>query len=317
MKFLKYAALAVLLLAVAGGVAAYVGWNRLNAAPDWYAAEPMSDADREAAAARAERRVYSDLQNQVARTRAAEVRADRADTSPADDADPRAPAPPARITASFTEDELNAFFAKWTEQNGWRAGLDRVVRSPVVRLRDGRLLLAATVAELNDTVVSLHFAPVDAPDAGPDDQPAALQLARVMGGRLPLPTSVVTGQRKALIDAVTGNLPTLRQRAKIAPDGAANTEAVGVALADALVRLLSGEAVRPVVFLPVTHPGGVDLLPARLTNLAIADQTLTVDARLLDADERAALLADVREGPPAPASAAVSPDATPAPPAGD
>ena len=308
MKSLKYAALAVLLLAVVGGVAAYVGWSRLNDAPEWYAAEQQTPAEREAAAARVERRVYSDLQNQVARTRAAEARAARSESAtPAARTAARAAARAAApISAAFTEDELNAFFAKWTEQNGWRRDLDRVVSNPVVRLRDGRILLAATVAELNGTVVSLHFAPVSAAGAeatASSDDPSArsaLKLVRVMGGRLPLPTSVVTGQKKAIVDAVSAGLPTLRQRAKIAPDGAANIEAVGVALADELVRLLSGEAVEPVVFLPVTHTRGVDLLPARLTNLRVADERLTVDVELLEAAERAALLDRLRAEPTSP-----------------
>ena len=287
-KLLKRLLIALLLIVGIGAALAYVGYRRFRSAPDWYQRPALTPAEAEAAAKSVEDKVSRDVQNQVARLRAAAARDRASDQPPA-----TRPAAEREITASFTEDELNAFWQKWSDDAGWSAEADKFVSNPVVRLADGRLILAGTVKELG-TVVSLQFAPHPSKAGG-----ITLQLDGVRGGRLPLPVSVVASQKAALTRVLSRDLPSLARRASFAPDGAANDAAINATLAEELVNLLAVRPVQPILFLPVTNLGAApDFLPARVVGLKIADRKIDLTARLLTAAERAALLEKLRDDKP-------------------
>ncbi len=281
-KILKIGLIAVALLVLVGGAAAFLGYSRFRSAPAWYKPSALSPEQVEAAAKSLEDKVSRDVQNQVARLRAAEAR--EPSEKPAD----------REITASFTENELNAFWQKWSASAGWAADADKYVANPVVRLADGELILAGTVNDL-DTVVSLHFAPQPAADG----QDATLKLAGIRGGMLPLPMGLISTQKAAVEKLLGSGSAALARRAAFAPDGAANPAAINAALADELLRLLDGESVGPVLFLPVTNAGGPpDFLPARVTSMTIADGKIDLTAKLLTPTERADLLDRLRGASP-------------------
>ena len=287
-KLLKLTLLAVGLIVVVGAAVAYLGYSRFRSVPDWYRNAALTPAEVEAGAKSLEDKVSRDVQNQVARLRAAKAREASAGPTATDP-----PAEIAEINASFTEAELNGFWQKWSGEAGWAADAAKYVSNPVIRLADGELILAGTVKDL-DTVVSLHFSPQSAP--GKD---VALKLVGIRGGMLPLPVSIVSSQKAALSKLLTSGTRGLAKRARFGPDGAANHATINAELADELMRLLNSEPVEPILFLPVTNFGGSpDYLPARVTSMTVSDGKVDLTAKLLDAAGRAELLDRLRDATP-------------------
>lgn len=291
-KLLKLTLLAVVLIVVVGAAVAYFGYSRFRSAPEWYRNAALTPAEVEAGAKSLEDKVSRDLQNQVARLRAAKAREASAGAS----AD-MTPVENAEINASFTEAELNGFWQKWSGEAGWAADAAKYVSNPVIRLADGELILAGTVKDL-DTVVSLHFSPQSAPQSAPDKH-VSLKLVGIRGGMLPLPVSIVSSQKAALSKLLTPGTHGLAKRARFGPDGAANHATINAELADELMRLLNSEPVEPILFLPVTNFGGSpDYLPARVTSMIVSDGKVDLTAKLLDAAEREKLLEALRKPTP-------------------
>jgi hypothetical protein len=76
-------------------------------------------------------------------------------------------------------------------------------------------------------------------------------------------------------------------------NGTVNIDAVSAGLTEALLRVLHDEPAEPVIFLPVAGHGAV---PARLTDVSVQDQTLSLTVRPMTPAERAAFLARVKGG---------------------
>src|SRR4051812_8079455 len=110
---------------------ALTGLWMIRAEPAFYRRITLTPEQREAAAQRATNKLAT-IQNQAARLRAAP-----ASTRIVNAGD--------EITVSFTADELNAFFEKWSNFQNWKASYQPYVEDPVVILQDGRIILAARV----------------------------------------------------------------------------------------------------------------------------------------------------------------------------
>ena len=262
-----------------------------RAAPTWYRPLAMDPQRREAAAQRATNKLAM-IQNEAARLRRDERLAERAastsTTNPA-----TIPAPGRPITVTFTEDELNAFFDKWAGWNDWKSKYQRYVEDPVVLLDDGRIVIAAKVRDMN-TVASLHFEP-----RVTEDGLLSLRLARVLGGKLPLPEAVLSKYRKRLSDAMAQNLPRWQHTASIDSGGTPNASAVAATMGRLALHVLEHEPADPVLFLPLVD---ANLRPrsvaVRLTDVRIEDRTLTLTVEPMSGSQRAELLKRIREGAP-------------------
>jgi uncharacterized protein YpmS len=246
----------------------------IRAEPTFYRRVTLTPEQFEAAAQRATNKLAT-IQNQAARLHA----------SPA--ATRNAVASGEEITVSFTADELNAFFDKWSNFQNWKAGYQRYIEDPVVILQDGRIILAARVKELN-TVASLHFAPrID------ERGQLNLELARVLGGRLPLPAAVISGYEDRVTSALRRNLPAWQANAAIDNSGAANPSAISASAAKLLFHVLAHEPAEPVLYLPIMAQKGS--VPVRIKNVRIENETLTLTVRPMSRDQQQALLESIRD----------------------
>jgi hypothetical protein len=240
----------------------------------------MSPAQRQAAAQSAENK-FTDIQNRAARLRAGERAARNLQQPPAT-------RPADAITIAFTEDELNAFFDKWSVFQNWKAAYDRYLEDPVVILQDGRIILAGKVKELG-LVASLHFAPkID--ETGKLD----LRLVQILGGRLPLPEAVIGRYQDRVIAHLAPRLAGWQRSSAFDASGSANSSAIAAVATMQLVHILRHEPAESIVFLPVLGEKGS--VPVRVTNLRVEKGAMTLTVVPMTHDERAALLQRIRSG---------------------
>ena len=303
MKWLKRLLLVVacaMVLLIAG---AAVAWKMLRGRPDWYVDQQVDPVAQKAAAARAEDEVRRTIDWAAARqaeerarlqggTGAVEVPA--ASTAPATgsgaankSAGSTRPVrdPKRSLTVRFTEQELNASFAKWDAVYHWEDKYRDSISDPRIVLHDGKVIVAGEVKDLG-AVVSLHFEP-----RVEDDGRLRFELVRVLGGRLPLPQSAFNGYREKTERRVRAALPELQRGARIAPDGSANEKAVAAVMGKLLLRVLAGEPEDAVLFLTANQGSRV---PVKLTDMTIDGKSISATVELMNARERAALLERIR-----------------------
>ncbi len=255
------AVVAVALLAIAGAV----GSRMLHGRPDWYKRNAIDPKRQEQAAKRVEDKL-TDASNWsqsawLARQHAAQQR-----TTP--------------LEFSLTEEEINAFLAKWAEISGEEARISGVLSDPQVSLDDGQLVLAATLKELQ-TVVSVDLAPrIDEKGLIHAD------VEKVLGGQLPLPQAVWDVYAKKLATHIEAELPEAQRRAKLNADGSANNPMVEAVLGTMVLHFLHNEPADPVVFLQYAANNQLRNLPVKITSVKIADKTLTVTFEPLAAGEK-------------------------------
>lgn len=280
-KWIKRLLVAAITLGVVLAVLAVVGWRLMRGVPDWYQPLAMSAEQRNAAARSATNKLAL-LQNRAAMARADEqVARLNPQTSPTTQSE--------EITITFSDDELNALLSEWSVWQSVRSSYEKYLKDPYVLMKDGRFILAGRIEEL-DAVASLHFEPTI-------DSQGRLQvkLARVLAGRLPLPTAAMSNYQKQAASAIARRLPTWRQRASIDGTGIANNDAVSVVLAELLMDVLGNQSSDPVVFMEVLSRG---MMPVKLTGIRIEDHSLTLTVRPMNVEERTALLQHIRENPP-------------------
>src|SRR5688572_15596670 len=111
-KWTRRIGLTLVVLVAALGAFVLVSWSLVRGTPDWYEPQVLSESERAEAANRADQKVAETL-SWAADVQAAEVRRRLAATRAA------VPAGPSVKTISFTEDELNAFFRKWSSKHEW------------------------------------------------------------------------------------------------------------------------------------------------------------------------------------------------------
>lgn len=340
MKWFKRLLLTIGALAVLLGlVGGYLYFFVYHGTPDWYPRAKKIDPAAEAAAARRVEDKVAQTLNWASATQAQQDRARHAANEPTAKvnapqspatqpvaAPPRqgltagdtAQAPAEPLTLSFTEEELNAFFAKWEKLYDWDKKYSAYVSDPAIILHDGRIILAGRSKDLG-TVLSAHFDPqltasgADAKGAGAPaaqqssasldgasppasgDEPARklyLKLDRLLAGNLPLPQSFFDKYRATLGDRLKASLPGYQRDATLFKDGTANTAAVVATMGKLFLHVLDREPGAPILFLPV--PGKEGSMPVQLTEVRVHDKTLSLTIKLLDRAERQSLLTEIR-----------------------
>ena len=123
-----------------------------------------------------------------------------------------------------------------------------------------------------------------------------LRLESVYAGRIPLPASAFDRFRQRAAEALEERTPRLRTSADISEEGFANEEAILLATQQQLAQLIEGRDVEQVViFLPLPARGSV---PARITTMQVDGEDLTVGVQLMDRQERARFLEELRNTGP-------------------
>lgn len=184
---------------------------------------------------------------------------------------------PLQIT--FTQDELNAFLGKWSDQ--YKSRYESYFSQPYIRLADGKLILMAKAQEY-DKVLSLHFAPrID------EQGMLRCEMTSVRIGSLPLPDKLFVKQRQRLEAALRQRLPAWQNGAKVDAGGASNSNATAATMGKLLLQMMENKPGPAVLFLPLDTKKTV---PVRLTELVIHEGEMRITVRPLEAGEREALM---------------------------
>ena len=273
--------IATFMVVLLGGV--MVAVLMVRSRPSFYRPLQLTPAQRADAAKSAEDK-FIKIQNEAARTHAAETaRRHRAATASTSQPIVFNGEP---VTISFTEAELNAFFEKWSNFQNWKAGYEPYMEEPAVILRDGRVILAAKLKE-PELVVSLHFEPsID------QNGQLKLELARILGGVLPLPEAMIAKHQQRLTSGIARRLPAWQQSADIDAGGAVNSNAIAASMAKLLIHVLRHEPAEPVLFLPVF--GQTGSVPVRVQNVVVDEGELTVTIQPISREEQVELLKRIR-----------------------
>jgi hypothetical protein len=180
---------------------------------------------------------------------------------------------------TFTQDELNAFLAKWTELSQVRSALAGRISRPAVVLRANEVILATrvNVDELN-AVIGLHLKPALAGDE------LRMNVTKVTAGRLPIPLGSVLARLNEPLAPLQRRLPAWQRESRLnSSTGAANQDAIKATYARLLLAAVNGRPIEPIVLIPLDGGRGV---PVRLIGLDLADGAITLRGRLLSIEER-------------------------------
>ncbi|HWE95837.1 MAG TPA: hypothetical protein VG269_17865 [Tepidisphaeraceae bacterium] len=287
-KFLRrLLILAVMLVVIVVVVPLFVR-SRMHTTPAWYpraSADPVAQA---AAANQMDQKLIEMYRDAKQSSRESELRALHAASA----GGPPATAPDDLVKIDLSEEEINAFLAKWEKKFGWKERIKKYIADPVIVLEDDQIVLAGTSKDW-DTVVSLHF------EVGIEkDGKLSVKLARAMAGTLPLPRTFFNGYLQKLLPAMDEKVSPLREEADIDASGCANGPAVSLAMAELLEHTLHDEPSEPVLFLPERVGHDSRSLPVRITGVKIADKTLSLAFEPMTVGQREALLQHLR-GPQA------------------
>ena len=278
-KFLKIAGVVALLLLIAAAGAGLYLYRAAHSAPAFYQAVALSGEERLRAIESVERKVLNlqgELDRDYARLRRQQQKSPATVPAAGDAGDAAA------TRVAFTGPELDTYFNKWLKDSGYEDSLSRYLSGPRIAVQDGRLILAGRMKDF-DAVVSLRFVPsVDGAGV------ARLRLDGTYVGRLPVPAAAFDSFRSKSVDALSRHEPELRGKATIRPDGEASDEAILLTMQRQVLALFEGRDVSPlVIFPPVAGHGRV---PARVSQLQIADETLTLGVELMGPAARRELL---------------------------
>ncbi len=275
MKAVKRILLATAFLLVLAFLMLTIAYGLAHSDPDWYQPAGLSQEMRDAASRRATNKL-AELQNQAAEARALETRIRTGRTSATK---------PSEIVVSFTDDELNSFFQTWQNHLNWRASYEKHFTDPVILIREGRLILAARIKDL-DIVTSIHIQPsLDA------DGRLKLEIVRILGGKLPLPRAILDRYSKHVVSSVAARVPAWRAWARIDDTGSANNPAIYAAMAELLINTFENRSSDAVLFVPILDESAV---PVRIVGLEIENNALTMRVVPMSEPERAELLKSIQ-----------------------
>jgi hypothetical protein len=127
-----------------------------------------------------------------------------------------------------------------------------------------------------------------------------VRLARVLGGKLPLPEAVLSKYRARMSEAMAQNLPRWQHTASIDSGGTPNASAVAATMGRLAMHVLEHEPADPVLFLPLVD---ANLRPAQRRGAADrrADRRSHAhrsQSEPMSGAQRAELLKRIREGAP-------------------
>jgi uncharacterized protein YpmS len=279
-KWIKRIMLAVALMLSVTALMLAGGFALIRRTPDFYHRSLLSPAQRAAAASRAETKLTA-MENMVVDSHGSEIRAiNRATTVPQAGA----------RTFTFTEDELNSLFNKWSDLHDWREVYQRFIDDPVIILQPGKIILAGKLRFKDlDTVVSVHFQPRITPDGKLD-----VNMVSILGGRLPLPQQLMEPMRDHMDRYLADRLPNWRAKANIEANGATNEDAMKVALGKLALEAANHEPGEPVVFFPLMSDRLISV-PVKLVGIAIDKNALTLTVVPMNAGERGELLGRIKQ----------------------
>jgi uncharacterized protein YpmS len=273
-KWTKKILFAVAILLAIGLIILLSGVVMLRGTPDWYQPGAMTAEQREEAAQRATNKLAI-VQNAAVQMRVDEMQAATSPSTKSRDA----------ITISFTDDEMNAFFEKWSVLQNIKANYEKFVTDPAIILQDGRIILAGRAKDIG-AIVSFHF------EARIDEQGRLdFKLVRILAGNLPLPQALVTSYQHQAAGEIDKNMPTWRRRASINSIGVANPSAISAAMGSLLENILNQQTADAVLFLPLLERGSI---PVKVLDVQVADHALTLIVQPMTPPERAELLRKIR-----------------------
>ena len=199
------------------------------------------------------------------------------------------------LTVTFTQDEINSSFIKWTAQH--KQVIDQYVQQPYVAVEDGQIIVMGNVPELG-RVVSMYLEPRITKEG------LRCDAGSVYLGSLPLPDALFSKYRTKLEDALKVRMPQWQRSAKMDSGGAANPDARAVLLSRLVLQMLKREPGPAVLFLPKNYQDWSNTVPVRLTEVTVEKGELTITIEPTTPKDRAALAEQIR---PAPQSASANP----------
>jgi len=249
-----------------------VGFFLMRSTPSWYEHTAMTDEQREAAAQRAVNKLAL-VQNAAMQARVDELHS--------------ASTHPSEITISLTDDEINAFFEKWSVWQNIKESYERYFTEPAIALQDGRLILTARMKQLG-AVASLQF------DPQVDEQGHLnVKLTAVSVGVIPVPQKFMADYQHQAADAISPRLPAWRHRAAINSHGVANGSAISAVMGTLLVDMLNQQPADAVLFLPLIEGGS---MAVKVRSVQIEDHTLTLVVEPMTAEQRTELVKRIKSG---------------------
>jgi uncharacterized protein YpmS len=255
--------------------------------PNAYLPRLLSAAEREAAAKSLELEKLPRLLNLANQAQANAASAHRAEAR-GEDAPAASTRPIAPVTVTFTQDEINA--SLWKQVERYKSTYERYLSDPFVALDEGKIVLMGTVPEFG-RVASAYFEPkLD------ENGMLRCDLTSLKLGSLPLPETMLTKQRQKVENALRSRLPEWQNKADIGPTGVINADGRAAALGQLVIRLINRQPSPAVVFLPKDFERpNKGSIPVKLTQVAVEKGSLTVTVEPMDAQERTALLQQIRQ----------------------
>lgn len=282
MKWFRRCIFAVVVLVFGAFLLLAGGYVLMRGEPDYYHATALTAEQQAVAAGSAEDKFRQILNSADLAHRDSALAAQASQTGAT-----RPTTSPAAINVTFTDDELNSVFEKWSELNNWKTTYSRYINDPLVVFQRDRIILAGRVqnSELS-SVVSVQLQPEILPDGT-----MQLKLVRALAGRLPVPTAMFQKYLDRAVNALTTRLPNWQRGARIAPDGEANNDAIAAQLAKLAIAALHQQPTDGIVFLPTAGKANV---PVKVVGVTMQDHSIQFSLQPLDAPQREALLKRIK-----------------------
>jgi len=190
-------------------------------------------------------------------------------------------------SVTFTEDELNAFFLKWTELSEIKGRYQHFVRDPRVALTPGRVFLAGRAsAGRFSGVVSCSFSPVLTAQGN-----LTLSGGGWSVGKLPVPAAFLDSPIERAMVSINQQLPGWRSGARVDSHGAANEAALKAVYGRLMLAALSGRSAPGVLLVPVDRNRAIAV---RLTKVLVERGQITFQGQPLTATEQARFVEELK-----------------------
>lgn len=279
-KWLRRIGIGLLLLLVAAAGVGFYLWRGASTIPEFYRRAKLSGQARLDAIASVERK-FGQFQDQFG---AAVAQRNREDAGEAISPTTR-PAEP--VIVALTADEIDTYFAKWLDDNGYREPVERQLANPRLAIHDGAVVLAGQMRAFNDAVVSLYFRP-----SIREDGTANLAFDGAYAGKLSLPNSAFDVFREKARGPLEQKVESRRDEVAL-KDGDVNEAGIDVAVDQQVLSLLNRQPIDELVLFPPLLARGP--VAARVTELVVTGGELSLGFVPLSLPERKALVERLRE----------------------
>ncbi|MBC7782665.1 MAG: hypothetical protein H7144_02405 [Burkholderiales bacterium] len=270
-RWLKRISITLLVLITLVASVAWVVYRRANRVPAWYAQAKQVDT---AGADAAEKQRIIPMQNWVARSSAV-----KRDTTPPE---------LKQFTTELTADQINALIAKWSEAAGITERLAQHLTNLRIRLADGQITIAGESTEYGK-VLSI----VLQPRSGAHGY-AEMVLDSIQIGDQTLPLVTLEGQKNAIGSNIMAGAPSMHDKIAIDDYGAATRETESVYYSNLVATILSGAPANLYTFLMADPMGKKNPIVTRVKSVTIVDGTLSMTLEMLSAEQRKALVEELK-----------------------